>query len=74
MTCSRPQQTVPRPGLEPGTPWSVVRDANHCASPSHFEKFSVACFGVRVSGTFHLICVHIFFSSVSVAEWPAFGK
>ena len=22
-----------RPGLEPGTPWSVVRDANHCASP-----------------------------------------
>ena len=33
MTCSRPQQTVPRPGLEPGTPWSVVLDANQCASP-----------------------------------------
>ena len=24
-----------RPGLEPGTPWSVVRDANQCASPPH---------------------------------------
>ena len=33
MTCSRPQRTVTRPGLEPGTPWSVVRNANHCASP-----------------------------------------
>ena len=22
--------------------------------------------------TFHLICVHIIFSSVSVAEWPPF--
>ena len=29
-TCSRPQQTVPQPGLEPGTPWSLVRNANHC--------------------------------------------
>ena len=36
--------------------------------------FSVACFGVRVSVTFHLICFHIIFSSVSVAEWPPFGK
>ena len=36
--------------------------------------FSVACFGVRVSVTFHLMCVHIIFSSVSVAEWPLFGK
>ena len=26
--------------------------------------------GVRVSVTFHLACVHIIFSSVSVAEWP----
>ena len=24
--------------------------------------------------TFHLTCVHIMFSSVSVAEWPSFGK
>ena len=24
--------------------------------------------------TFHLICVHIIFSSVLVAEWPHFGK
>ena len=23
--------------------------------------------------TFHLTCVHIIFSSVSVAEWPPFG-
>ena len=35
VTCSRPQQTVPRPGLEPGTPWSVVRIAYHCASLPH---------------------------------------
>ena len=26
--------------------------------------FSVTCFGVRVSMTFHLMCVHIIFSSV----------
>ena len=31
-------------------------------------------YGVRVSVTFHLTCVHIIFSSVSVAEWPPFGK
>ena len=36
--------------------------------------FSVASFGVRVLVTFHLMCVHIIFSSVSVAEWPHFGK
>ena len=24
--------------------------------------------------TFHLSCVHIIFSSVSVAEWPSFGE
>ena len=30
--------------------------------------FSVACFGVRVSVTFHLMCAHIIFSLVSVAE------
>ena len=33
VTCSRPQRTATRPGLEPVTPWSVVRDANQCASP-----------------------------------------
>ena len=33
VTCSRPQRTATRPGLEPGTPWSIVRDTNHCASP-----------------------------------------
>ena len=33
-----------------------------------------ACFGVRVSVTFHLMFVHIIFSSVWVAEWPPFEK
>ena len=28
----------------------------------------------RVSVTFHLMCVHTIFSSVSVAEWPPVGK
>ena len=36
--------------------------------------FSVACFGVRVSVTFHLMFVHIILSSVWVAVWPPFGK
>ena len=31
-------------------------------------------FGVRVLSTFHLMCVHIIFSPVSIAEWPPFGK
>ena len=35
--------------------------------------FSVTCFWCQ-SLTFHLTCVHIIFSSVSVAEWPPFGK
>ena len=30
-------------------------------------------FGVRISVTFHLMCVRIIFSSVSVAGWPSFG-
>ena len=37
-------------------------------------RFSVACFGVSVSVTVRLTCVHISFGSVSVAEWPPFGK
>ena len=36
--------------------------------------FSVAYFGVRVSVTFYLMCVHIIFSSVVVAEWPPVRK
>ena len=37
--------------------------------------FSVACLGVRVSVTVRLTFVNnIIFSSVSVAEWPPFGK
>ena len=35
---------------------------------------SVSCFGVRVSVMFHFMVVHYTFSSVSVAEWPPFGK
>ena len=31
-------------------------------------------FGLRVSVTVHLTCIHIIFSSVSVTEWPPFGK
>ena len=31
-------------------------------------------FSVRVSVTCHFMCVHITFSSVSVAEWPPSGK
>ena len=31
-------------------------------------------FGVRVSVAFHLMCVHIIFGSVLVAEWTSFGK
>ena len=36
--------------------------------------FAVTCFDVRVPLMFHLMCVHIIFSSVLVAEWPHFGK
>ena len=32
MTCSRPERTATRQGLETGTPWSVVRDSNHYVS------------------------------------------
>ena len=35
---------------------------------------SVAWFGVKVSVTFHHMCVSIIFSSVWVAEWPPFDK
>ena len=44
------------------------------------RKYKFCCdsmlpvFGVSVSVTFHLTCVHIIFSTVSVAEWPPFGK
>ena len=34
VSCSRPQRTATRSGLEPGIPWSVVRDVNHCANPA----------------------------------------
>ena len=35
---------------------------------------SVSCFGVIFSVMFHFMFVHYTFSSVSVAEWPPFGK
>ena len=34
----------------------------------------LSVFGVRVSVTFHLICVHIILVRFWVAEWPPFGK
>ena len=40
----------------------------------HLLVFYVACCGVIVSVAFHLMCVHIIFSSVWVAEWPSLGK
>ena len=36
--------------------------------------FSVACFWCQSLVTFHLMLVHIIFSSVLVAEWLPFGK
>ena len=30
-------------------------------------------FGVRVSVAIPLVCVHVIFSSVWIAEWPLFG-
>ena len=36
--------------------------------------FSLTGFGVRVSVMFHLMCVHIIFGSVWVAEWLPFGN
>ena len=36
--------------------------------------YLLSAFGVRVSVMFLLTYVHIIFSSVSVAEWPLFGK
>ena len=34
----------------------------------------LSCFGVGVSLTFHLTCVHNMFRSVWVAEWPPFWE
>ena len=56
--------------------------------PTHTHSYSLLTFqrrlfccgsllpslGVRLSVTFHLTCVHIIFSSVSVAEWSPIGK
>ena len=39
VTCSRPQQTATRPGVEPGIPQSVVRGANHCPSPPQYKPY-----------------------------------
>ena len=49
----------------------------YVVSPKHDQmiiKSTMPVFGVRVSATFHLMCVHSIFSSVWVAEWPPFGK
>ena len=34
----------------------------------------LCCLFLVSSVTFHLMCVHIIFSSISVAEWQPFGK
>ena len=43
-----------------------------------FSRYTIGCllpaFCVRVSVTFHRMCVYIIFSSVSVAEWPPFWE
>ena len=39
-----------------------------------FSCGSLPVFGIRVSVTFHLMWVHIIFSSFSVAGWPPFGE
>ena len=46
FTDSRSQRTATRPGLEPGTPWSVVRDADHCASPPPSASSTIIEFGL----------------------------
>ena len=48
--------------------------AGYHACLQRFYCSMLPVFGVRVSATFHLMCVHIIFSSVWVAEWPPFGK
>ena len=47
---------------------------NACSNAVALKWLSVACFGVRVSVTFHLIFVTYTFSSVWVADWPPFWK
>ena len=41
VTCSRPLGTGTRPGLEPGTPWSIVCDANHCINLMFLTQLSM---------------------------------
>ena len=59
--------------IDKGSP-SVMQHVVSVESSSLLLHSVETVFGVRVSVTFHLTCVHIIFSSVSVAEWPPFGK
>ena len=45
----------------------AVRSVDPMFSLYNVSLFSVACFCVRVSLKYYLMCVHIIFSSVSVA-------
>ena len=45
-----------------------------CRSLIKSDVVSVTCIGVRVSVMFHFMFAHYTFSSVTVAEWPTFGK
>ena len=50
VTCSRPQRTAHRPGLEPWTPWPEIRCHNLCASPPHQPTMlSLFCFCVAIN-------------------------
>ena len=55
---------------------NIVTTCHYDLDPSNSYIYVVICSysGVRVSVTFQLMCVHIIFSSVLVAEWPPFGK
>ena len=58
--------------------WDIQKMGVFCFLTVPMRQFFVVLcclfFGVGVSVTFHFMCVHIIFSSISVAESPPFGK
>ena len=63
MICSSSQRTATRPGLEPGTSWSVVHDANHCASPlprrNHLKTFTDDRRQTPDAGCLYILLAHL---------------
>ena len=53
---------------------NIVMTCHYDLDPSNSYFYVVICSYSGVSVTFQFMCVHIIFSSVSVAEWPPFGK